>query len=269
MKITEKILLEGYQDVCADGITAISKIGRQEIRWTYRRPRTEDSRVITGDRERADDIMLEYDRAGDIPLDDDLPLELLAVSDNHAMNCRKVWGDQVLAHTSMKNFKPSADMIRAAENCFAAMAFTETIRPIVEAYHHKILEEEKYPYSPKMMLRHEKAPADWISNLQHTYMLGEDDAKHYYKRCNEERIKAGLHVDDPAYCPLLVAEHLQMQAEHALIDAMEPVTHITRDMIWEKPNALENLKKLLDLTLRFMAAYCDAKGTMRRFGIAA
>ena len=164
----------------------------------------------------------------------------------------------------MKSFKPTPDMLRAAENCFAAMAYTETIRPIVEAYQRKILEEEKYPYNPKMMARREKAPADYISNLQHTYMLGDDDAKHYYKRCNEERIKAGLHVDDEAYCPLLVAEHLQMQAEHLLIDSMEPVTHITRDMIWQSKNSLENLKRLKDLTLRFMAKFVDTEGTLKR-----
>jgi hypothetical protein len=169
----------------------------------------------------------------------------------------------------MKTFIPSPEMIRAAENCFAAMAFTETIRPIVEGYQREILEYEKYPYNPKMMLRREKAPADYISNLKHTYMLTDEDAKHYYKRCNEERIKAKLHVDSEEYCPLLVAEHLQRDAEHALIDVMFPITHISREMIWNGSNALEHLKKLLDLTLRLMAGFVDTKGTMRRFGIAA
>lgn len=159
-------------------------------------------------------------------------------------------------------------MIRAAETCFAAMALTEMIGPIVTAYQRRILAEEKYPYSPKMMARREKAPADWISDLRHIYMLGDEDAKHYYKRCREEQAKAGLHTDSPEYCPLLVAGHLQMQAEHALIDSMEPVTHITRAMIWEKSNALENNRKFLDLTLRFMSGFVDTKGTMKRFGIA-
>ena len=169
----------------------------------------------------------------------------------------------------MRSFKPTPDMIRAAENCFAAMAFTETIRPVVEGYQKAILEAEKYPYSPKMMARREKAPADYISNLQHTYMMSEEDFAHYLKRCREEQAKAGLHTDSPEHCPLLVAEHLQIKAEYALIDAMEPVTHLTRETIWEKANALENSKKLLDLTLRFMAGFVDSKGTMKRFGTAA
>jgi hypothetical protein len=95
MKITEKMLLENYQGICNDSITAISEINGDEIRWSYRKPATEDSRVVTEDREEAADIMLEYDRTGDIELDDDLTPELLAVAEKHAENCRKVWGDQV------------------------------------------------------------------------------------------------------------------------------------------------------------------------------
>lgn len=95
MKITEKMLLEGYEGICNDAITAISRINGEEIRWSYRKPATEDSRVVTEDREEAADIMLEYNRVGDIDLDDDLAPELLAVAERHAENCRKVWGDQV------------------------------------------------------------------------------------------------------------------------------------------------------------------------------
>jgi len=95
MKITETMLLNGYKDCCADGITALSIVEGREIRWSYRKPATEDSRVVTEDRDEADDIMLEYDRAGDIDLDDDLAPDLIAAAEKHAENCRKVWGDQV------------------------------------------------------------------------------------------------------------------------------------------------------------------------------
>ena len=95
MKITETMLVSGYEGICNDAITAISKIDGQEVRWSYRKPETEDSRVVTEDREDAADIMLEYDRIGDIDLDDDLTPELLAVAEKHAENCRNVWGDQI------------------------------------------------------------------------------------------------------------------------------------------------------------------------------
>jgi len=95
MKITEKMLLEGYEGICNDAITAISRINGEEIRWSYRKPATEDSRVVTEDRDEAADIMLEYDRVGDIELDDDLSAELLATAEKHAENCRKEWENEI------------------------------------------------------------------------------------------------------------------------------------------------------------------------------
>ena len=91
MKITETMLLAGYSGVCRDNITAISNVNGAEIRWSYRKPADGSWRVVTEDRGDAADIMLEYDRIGDITLDDDLPTDLIAVADRHAKNCRAAW----------------------------------------------------------------------------------------------------------------------------------------------------------------------------------
>ena len=90
-KITEKMLLAGYKGICNDAITAISEIDGKEIRWSYRKPQDGQYRVVTEDREEAADIMLEYDRVGDVELDDDLTPELIAVAEKHAGNCRSSW----------------------------------------------------------------------------------------------------------------------------------------------------------------------------------
>jgi hypothetical protein len=169
----------------------------------------------------------------------------------------------------MKNFKPTPEMIRAAENCFAAMAFTETIRPIVEAYQKRILEEMQAPLAKEWQERKLAQDEPIILDIRHTYLMEDCDFQTYLARTREEQAKAGLHTDSPDHCPLLVAESLQMEAEHCLIDAMVPVTGITRDMIFQSAHSLENLKKFLDINLRFMAGFCDTKGTMKRFGIAA
>ena len=91
MNITETMLLAGYAGICRDNITAISNVYGAEIRWSYRRPIDGPWRVVTEDRTEAADIMLEYDRIGDITLDDDLPTDLIAVADRHAKNCRAAW----------------------------------------------------------------------------------------------------------------------------------------------------------------------------------
>jgi hypothetical protein len=174
-----------------------------------------------------------------------------------------------MTHAEMKSFTPTPDMIRAAENCFAAMAFTETIRPIVEGYQRRILADMRPSIAKKWTTGDRRMKNETILDPERTYLMEDADFQTYLTRTREEQAKAGLHTDSPEFCPLLVAEHLQMQVEHCLIDAMEPVTHITRDMIWKSKNSLENLKKLKDLTLRFMAGFVDTKGTMKRFGIAA
>jgi len=95
MKITETMLLTGYKGICNDAITAISEIDGREIRWSYRKPQDGQYRVVTEDREEAADIMLEYDRVGDVELDDDLTPELIAAAEKHATNCRKEWGNEI------------------------------------------------------------------------------------------------------------------------------------------------------------------------------
>lgn len=95
MKITEKMLLEGYKGICNDTITAISVVNDKDIRWTYRKPKDGDYQVVTEDRDEAEEIFLEFDRDGTVPLDDDLSLELIVVAEKHAENCQKEWGDKV------------------------------------------------------------------------------------------------------------------------------------------------------------------------------
>lgn len=140
-----------------------------------------------------------------------------------------------------KTWRPSPDQIRAAKTVFLAMAYTETIRPVVKGYQKQIKRE---------MHLDPDAPS---------YLMAEADFKTYLVRCNEERIRAGLHVDSEEYCPLLVAEDLERQAKNALIDAMEPTTGISFNQIIQSSNCLENLKKYIDLTLRMMAGHLKTK----------
>jgi hypothetical protein len=160
-----------------------------------------------------------------------------------------------MTKSEMEHFTPTKEMIRAAENCFAAIAYTETIRPIVEGYQRKILKEMNAKRSIKWQERLPKEIHE-ITSPDETYLMNEEDFETYLTRCREEQEKAGLHTDSPEFCPLLVAEDLQRKAAHAVVDAMVPITTITRDMIWNAPNALENLKKVIDLTLRFLAPFC-------------
>jgi hypothetical protein len=48
-------------------------------------------------------------------------------------------------------FQPTAPMIQAAEDLFLAMAFEQSVRPIVEGYQRKILAERTWHVAPNML----------------------------------------------------------------------------------------------------------------------
>lgn len=153
------------------------------------------------------------------------------------------------------DIKITQEMKQAAKNVFMAMAFTQTIKPIVRGYQQKIIDELK-PEISEQFKKHERHTTITPEN---TYLMNDADFKVYLRRCNEERIKAKLHVDNEEFCPLLVAEDLQRQAERAFIDIMEPITHLTADRVLLSKDGLDNYAKLIDLSLRLLAPYVDNK----------
>ncbi len=160
----------------------------------------------------------------------------------------------------MTNIKPNInitqDMINAAKTVFKTMAWTQTIRPIVEVYQRQILKEMQ-PQVNERDSKNNRLGFKIITEPKHSYLMNNTDFKIYLKRCNEERIKAKLHVDNEEFCPLLVAEDLQCQAERAFIESMEPITHLTPDRVLN--SGLDNYKKLLDISLRLLAPYVKNK----------
>jgi hypothetical protein len=127
-------------------------------------------------------------------------------------------------------------MKQAAKNVFMAMAYTRTIRPIVEEYQKRVIAEIKPQMDDKWLGRGMTQKP--ITDAKDTYLMKDSDFQTYLKRCNEERIKARLHVDNEEFCPLLVAEDLQRQAERVFIEAMIPITHLTPERVLCSENGL-------------------------------
>ena len=157
----------------------------------------------------------------------------------------------------MKPFKPTQEMITAASNVFIAMAFADTVRPIVKGYQQEILNKYQFKYAKKWLGRERivNKGITIVTDIKDTYLMEDDDSKIYFKECNKARIEAKLHVDSEEFCPLLVAENLQRIAENCLVDVMSGTTGITKDMIFQSKNALENYKKLIKLNLELLAPY--------------
>jgi hypothetical protein len=148
----------------------------------------------------------------------------------------------------MEKFNPTNEMIEAARTVFVAMAFVETIKPVVVGYEKAILAKHQFHIAKQWT---DKGIADEIIlDPDHSYLLEDADFQVYFEECNKAREAAHLKVDNPEFCPLLVAEHLQSDAENYLIESMQEVTHI-------EPSSLygDNRKKFLDLTLKLLVKF--------------
>lgn len=155
-----------------------------------------------------------------------------------------------------KNFRPTKEMVDAAMAVFTAMALVDIIRPTVEAYKKKVLAELQAGPDPRWCKGERGMSAtDIILDPKHAYLLGDADFQTYSKRCDEERRKAGLHVADPKFCPLLVAEELKRKAERVLIETMQPITGISVDAVLRGPKGLEHYRRFVELTLKLLGPY--------------
>jgi hypothetical protein len=146
-------------------------------------------------------------------------------------------------------FKPTEEMITAADNVCKAKAKVFMIEPIVRNYQRLILKRHQFKVDGKVML-----------DPGLTYTLDETDAKVYYEESNKAREKAGLEVDDPEFCPLLVAENNLSEAKQDLIRSMKPITggldvsdFLCQEDGWEKYN------KAVDLSLRLLVPFIKVK----------
>jgi hypothetical protein len=171
-----------------------------------------------------------------------------------------------LSVEQLKNWKPSPEQKMAAEVTFLAMAVTETIRPVVVGYQSKILELHKFKFKKKEERDYffKKTGKDYCTDSEHTYLISDKDFKVYLDECEDERKKAKLsiapHKDGEGYCPLLMAEEDQRQAEHILMDCFEPLTGINRSNLWK----LEWIHKYKELLLGLMAPHINKEEILAR-----
>lgn len=166
-----------------------------------------------------------------------------------------------------KNFKPTAEMISAAELVFVAMAAEQTVRPIVEAYQRKVLAAHNWPIAAKWVdeparRRREKyMNGEPILDPKDSFLLDEEASAIYFAEIDKEARAAGYNLP-PDHCPLLTAEHDRIRAEQLLITALSPLTKVDNDNIWNL--GFDKRKEYIELCKKIMAPFVDSKKAMRR-----
>lgn len=150
----------------------------------------------------------------------------------------------------MKKFTPTAAMVAAAENVFLAMAFERTVAEIVVPYKKEILAEGQWHIKPQFRGRF---GGEVILDPKQSYLMEEADFAVFDAKCKQARDKANLKVDQDDQCPLLVAENLVRQAEHALVEAVFELTGLSSDKLLNA--GLDKHKAYVELTLRLLAPF--------------
>ena len=155
-----------------------------------------------------------------------------------------------------KNFKPSVEMIKTAQEVFLNMANIEVIKPEVEKIQNKVL--NKYKFKSKKR-KGEKQTIVLTENK--SYLLKDCDFKVYINECRKEEIKIKL-IDksfNKDFCPLLVAEHNLNKAENKLINVVckelkNKLNGITAEQI---NRSLNHRKKFIELNLSYLSQFIN------------
>jgi len=157
---------------------------------------------------------------------------------------------EIMTQEEIKNFKPSVEMIKTAQEVFLNMANVETIKPIVEKIQKEVLNKHKFKIAKKY---HNQERDLIVLNNDRTYLLNDKDFKVYLKECRQEEIKIKL-IDESFnkdFCPLLVAEHNLIKAQHKLINLMGKPFKIKSENIYKT----EHRKKFIDLSLKYLVQF--------------
>ena len=132
----------------------------------------------------------------------------------------------------------AADMARAIEPqanaVLLAQTYAKQLRGDMDALDRRILAERDYC----------NAEGERITDPAITYELANDDFARFMARRAELIEKLAYQVPGPGYCPALMAEERQREAERALIEAAEPWTGIDVEIATRN---LEHYRRLVEL----------------------
>ena len=150
----------------------------------------------------------------------------------------------------VKQMVTDVDIQKAVGLVFACLAWEETVRPVVREYQKKVLAEIKF-----VSVQDGKI----LTSPEEAWLMHDQAFEIYLKRCNDERIKAGLYVETQEHCPLLVAEDNTRKAKRALLYLSAKYTDIDAAAIFY---SIKNYRKYIDLVLQIMAGTVDKKAIM-------
>ena len=112
----------------------------------------------------------------------------------------------------------------AVQAYLLARAYTQTIRPTVEAYKRATLIASNVRYDTRY---EERRGREFITELADAWMGRDEDTDRYFRALDDAHAAHGFDV--PAgYCPLLIAEYDEIKARWAICEESEYISGLKR-----------------------------------------
>ena len=139
----------------------------------------------------------------------------------------------------------TTELDHAVTHYLAAKAYTETIRPDVEAYKTETLIACKVRWDTALLGRRERDErTEFITDMKYTFLGLDEDCNRLWVALDAAHKAHGFKVAEVGQCPLLVAEHNEIKAMWAVVTEAEYITDIPLD---RATNNVERFHKLVDL----------------------
>lgn len=131
-----------------------------------------------------------------------------------------------------------------------SMAMAQLEREKCDAIQRRVLSEGRY------VGRHCDGREFIVEDPKLAWLMSDHDHKHYWGRVDAEYKRAGYKIENYGECPALIAEHLQTQAEWALIEAAEEFfPGVTNDKLLcgtKDKGGLETRQEYIDLMIKLV-----------------
>lgn len=170
------------------------------------------------------------------------------------------------------SFKPTRAMVEAAENLLFAMAFRDTVSPIVVDYQTRILGEGKWTVRDEFADESSGKVGDGramtpelITDPGRAWLMSDSNFAIYDGRCQAAARDAGLKVAREGNCPKLVAEEDVRLAERGLIDAMAPFTNLPARIVVGFPT--KDYNRFVGRTLDELTPFVDVDRMKARMAV--
>lgn len=145
---------------------------------------------------------------------------------------------------------PITPGLRAAvETYLLAKAYTETIRPVVEAYQAEVVAVANLQYSDEFAPEY----TGTITSMKDSWMMDGRQSDAFYAALDAAHAAHGFVDLEPGHCPLLTAEYAELQAMWLICDEVAYITKIDKGTATSHP---DTFRRYVELTVQFVLSAC-------------